>query len=99
MSPAPRYKARVDHNQSEIIAALEAVGCTVVAIGLPVDLLVGYRKRNFLIEVKNPNTDYGKNDRGTDEQRKFFYEWRGQVMKVSTAEEAVTLVSQAYDGR
>lgn len=45
-----------DGNQSDIITALRAVGATVQIItqvgnGCP-DLLVGYRRRAFLLEVK-----------------------------------------------
>lgn len=50
-------RARVDDNQAEIVAALRGVGASVellhrVGGGCP-DLLVGYRGRNFLIEVKD----------------------------------------------
>ena len=49
--------AKVDANQPEIVAALRAVGATVqplhtVGRGCP-DLLVGWRGRNHLIEVKD----------------------------------------------
>jgi len=90
----PKYAARVDDNESEIIQALESIGCDVIRIGKPVDLLVGYRKRNFLIEVKNPDNSYA----GTDEQKEFIRDWRGQVRIVETAMEAITLVTKAYGG-
>lgn len=49
---------RIDANQSEIVAALRACGCTVaitsdVGGGFP-DLVVGYQGRNFLLEIKTP---------------------------------------------
>ena len=47
-----RYAARVDANQMQIISALRAAGAYVWIIGLPVDLLVGYNKQTFLVEVK-----------------------------------------------
>ena len=89
----PRYAASVDLNQQEIIDALRQIGCQVVAIGTPVDLLVGYRARNFLIEVKRP----GEKPR-TKAQRDFLATWKGQVRVCSTAEEAVRLVIEAYGG-
>ena len=92
----PRYKLAADENQQEIVNALEKIGCSVFILGTPVDLLVGFGKRNFLIEVKSRNTDYGKKDRGTPTQRQFFTSWRGQVRKVWTAEEAIKLVTEAY---
>jgi len=94
----PKYAQKVDENEAEIVAALRAIGCDVERIGMPVDLLVGYRARNFLIEVKNPNTDYGKRNRSTDEQRRWIAGWKGQVRIVYTAEEAIDLVTNAYKG-
>jgi len=96
---APKHRARVDENQKDIVDALKKIGCTVETIGKPVDLLVGYRAHNFLIEVKNPDTDYGKNDRGTEVQDKFIAGWQGQIRKVTKAEEAIRLVSNAYGFR
>lgn len=96
MPRAPKYRQRVDGNQAEIVKALRQVGCSVIVIGKPVDLLVGYRAHNFLIEVKDPDSDYGKYDPGTKEQNEFIANWKGQVRKVYTTEEAIELVSKAY---
>ena len=49
-----RRDARRDENEVSIIEALRAAGASVTAIGQPVDLLVGYRERTFLFEVKKP---------------------------------------------
>lgn len=38
-----RYAARIDANQTQIVRALEACGAIVKVIGLPVDLLIGYK--------------------------------------------------------
>lgn len=53
-----RRAAKVDASQSEIVDALRKYGATVQSLakvgdGCP-DLLVGYRKKNFLMEVKEP---------------------------------------------
>ena len=97
----PRYALQTDHNQQEIIDALRKIGCQVEAIGRPVDLLVGHRGKNgihnFLFECKNPNTDYGKNNRGTKTQKDFISSWPGQVRIVESAEEAVMVVQTAYE--
>ena len=97
MSRAPKYAKKVDSNQKEIVDALKKIGCSVMVIGNPVDLLVGYRARNFLLEVKNPDTDYGRNDRSTVEQRRFFKNWKGQVRKVESAERAIHVVTMSYN--
>ena len=91
----PRYGKKADRNQKEIVKALEQVGATVLEIGHPVDLLVGYRAKNFLIEVKDPLQIPSKRQL-TDWQIEFFRDWRGQVRKVETAEEAIKLVTGAY---
>lgn len=100
MGRAPKYAKRADGNQRDVIAALEKIGCSVYIVGRPVDLLVGFRHFNFLIECKTTETRYGREDRGTDVQNDFIKSWKGQVRKVWTPEEAVELVQRAYrDGR
>jgi len=79
-----------DLNQPDFIHALKQIGCTVECIGEPVDLLVGYRKRNFLIECKSPKGAL------TPTQKKFFADWKGQVRKCKSAEEAIKLVTESY---
>jgi len=88
----PKYAASTDLNQKEIVDALKEIGCSVETIGRPVDLLIGFRKRNFLIEVKRP----GEKVR-TDTQRRFLADWQGQVRICSTPEEAIRLVTRAYE--
>lgn len=48
-----RYAARVDANQTAVVSALRAAGARVWIIGLPVDLLVGFRGGWLLVEVKD----------------------------------------------
>ena len=47
-----RHAKRVDANQDQIVVALRAAGAYVWIIGLPVDLLVGYKGHTFLVEIK-----------------------------------------------
>lgn len=91
----PRYGKNVDANQLEIVKDLEAIGCTVCEIGWPLDLLVGYRFHNFLIEVKDPAKPPSAR-KLTDEESDFFRDWRGQKRMVETSEEAIELVTKAY---
>ena len=65
-----RHAARVDSNQAAIVAALRQAGARVWIIGLPVDLLVGFRGRLMLMECKVP-----KKGRKTALQAEFFREW------------------------
>jgi len=70
-----RYAARVDQNQDQIVSALRAAGAYVWVIGLPVDLLVGYKGHTFLVEVKN-----GPRKRLTPLQADFFENWSGSTL-------------------
>ena len=86
-----RHKARVDANQSIIVDALRQVGARVVSLaaigkGCP-DLLVGFRGRNYLLEVKI--------DKGalTSMQVSFAEMWRGQVVVVRNVDEAIFAIT------
>lgn len=92
--PKPKYAAKVDGNQQEIVDALRKIGCDVLIVGMPVDLSVGYRSHNFYIEIKRP----GEKPR-TKTQKEFIKNWKGQVRVVETPEEAIRLVTRAYRGR
>ena len=81
-----RHAARTDASQVEIIKALRKIGAAVYVIGLPLDLLVSFRKRTMLIEVKVEGGTY------TKQQEKFMAEWPGEVHTVRTPEEAVAAV-------
>jgi len=83
---------RTDLNQPDIITALKRIGATVYVIGRPVDLLVGYRSHNYLLECKN----LGGRNKKTPAQEDFFRDWKGQVRICHSAEEAIKLVTEAY---
>ena len=70
-----RYAARVDANQEQIVSALRAAGAYVFIIGLPVDLLVGYNNRTFLVEIKD-----GPKKKLTKLQEDFFKNWTGGTL-------------------
>lgn len=83
-----RYAARVDANQTQIVSALRAAGAYVWIIGLPVDLLVGYKNHTFLVEIK---TDSKK--RLTKLQADFFENWMGGTLcRVDNAESALRMI-------
>jgi hypothetical protein len=83
-----RRAARVDANQAQIVSALRAAGAYVWIIGLPVDLLVGYKGHSFLVEIKN-----GPKERLTGLQQDFFENWSGSTLaRVDGPEAALRMI-------
>jgi hypothetical protein len=81
-----RRAARVDANQDQVVSALRAAGAYVWIIGLPVDLLVGYKGYTILMEVKD-----GPRKRLTALQEAFFAKWDGGTLsRVDGPESALT---------
>ena len=78
-----------DKNEPEIVAALESIGCIVVRLDKPLDLLCGYKGRNWLLEVK------GEGGRLTKDQVEFLESWKGQAAVIREAEEAIRIVTGA----
>ena len=80
-----RRAARVDANQSEIVAALREAGASVWIIGLPLDILCGYQGKTALIEVKTLNCKLNpKPSRHTQLQKEFMLTWRGGTVATVT---------------
>ena len=83
-----RYAKRVDANQDQIVSALIAAGAYVWIIGLPVDLLVGYKNHTFLVEIKN-----GPKKRLTGLQEDFFENWYGSTLaRIDGPEAALRMI-------
>jgi hypothetical protein len=83
-----RYAARVDANQQQVVSALRAAGAYVWIIGLPVDLLVGYKNHSWLMEVKD-----GPRKRLTALQEDFFANWSGGTLcRVDGPEAALRMI-------
>ena len=83
-----RYAARVDENQAAIVQALRGAGAYVWIIGLPVDLLVGYKDRTLLMEVKTTSKK-----RLTGLQADFFEKWMGGALcRVDSPEAALRMI-------
>ena len=81
---------RRDANEPEIIQALEQISCDVYQLDDPADLLVGYRARNFILEVKSLTGS------PTADQITFARNWRGQYAIVRTPEQAIKVVTKSY---
>lgn len=83
-----RYAARVDVNQAQIVSALRAAGAYVWIIGLPVDLLVGYKGHTFLVEIKD-----GPKKKLTKLQEDFFKNWSGSTLaRIDGPEAALRMI-------
>jgi hypothetical protein len=83
-----RYAARVDANQEQIVSALRGAGAYVWIIGLPVDLLVGYKNHTFLVELKS-----GSSKRLTKLQADFFENWSGSTLaRIDSPEAALRMI-------
>lgn len=91
-----RPKARKDGNHGEIVARFEALGCTVAQLhaagvaGWP-DLVVGLLGANRLVEIKNPETAYGRAGLNKNQQE-FNRDWRGEPMFTVCSEDEVTAI-------
>lgn len=91
-----KYAARKDSNQDEIIKALRQMGATVTSVhqignGLP-DILVGFRGKNFLLEIKDGKKPPSKR-RLTADEKKWFKLWRGHAHVVNSVDEAIEVIT------
>jgi len=88
-----RYAARKDANEAAIVKALRDAGAYVWIIGLPVDLLVGYKNWTFLMEIKTDSKA-----RFTGLQADFFQNWKGGTLCRVDCPEAAVMMLRALDG-
>lgn len=87
--PLPKYAAKRDKIEPDIIKALEFVGATVEQLSKRdvADLLVGFRGVNYLLEVKS-----GAAGRVSDGQQNWQDSWRGMVAVVRSVDEALEVL-------
>jgi hypothetical protein len=88
---------RVDANQPSIVDGLRKVGAEVqmlheVGKGCP-DILVGYRGKNWLMEIKNPGMPPSKR-KLTEDEADWHDRWqeKGQVAIVETTLDALIVI-------
>ena len=60
-----RHAARTDANQPEILEILRGIGAQAWFIGWPLDLLVAFRGRFHVLEVKMPGGKLSKKQKTT----------------------------------
>ena len=89
-----------DHNHDAIVKRFQALGCSVIemhATGIPgfPDLAVGAVGVTHLVEIKNPDTPYGRKGLN-DNQTTFARDWRGEKVWVARSEDDATLLVQRW---
>lgn len=78
-----QYKNKRDANEDAIVITLRAHGFDVVHTDKPLDLVVGYAGRTYLVEVKN-----GPKAKLTKFQEAFFGQWRGHATILTSVQDA-----------
>lgn len=80
----PKYTAKRDASEPEVVRTLRGLGFSVWRLDQPVDLLLGFRGKIYLAEVKTGKAKYNAN------QIKFIDEWRGRpVVKLTCDSDAI----------
>jgi len=83
-----RYANKRDLSEPEIVQTLEQCGFSVVRLDTPVDLLVGFRGRCWLVECKSSDKGYGKTLNAN--QSEFDAGWRGpKIVILRSAQDAM----------
>ena len=85
-----RRAARRDDNEKEIVFALRKAGAYVSFLDEPCDLLVGYKGRILLFEIKDGNKPPSAR-KLTEREQKFHDDWPGGSLYI------VTCVAEAID--
>jgi hypothetical protein len=85
------FAKRRDANEPTIVGALEAIGASVHRLDSPVDLLVGWRGENYLVEVKDGHKTPSQRPL-TDDEKFFIATWRGTALVVRCTAEALCAI-------
>jgi Holliday junction resolvase len=84
----PRHNPKRDAAEPEVVTALKQCGFSVERMDKPVDLLVGFRGRCWIVEVKSSDKGYGKDLNAN--QKKFADAWRGPpIVILRSAQDAI----------
>ena len=95
-----RRAARTDANHKAIVQALSAYGASVIdssrlGSGYP-DLTIGHAEKTLLMEVKNPDTAYGRKGLN-DNQKRWVQGWKGGAYCVVDSVEAALRAVKAME--
>lgn len=89
--------SKKDANHDDLVSVFERLGCTVAqmhACGVPgyPDITVGCMGRTWLVELKSPDSAYGRSGLN-DNQSAFAKNWRGgRVYLASSHDDVIALV-------
>lgn len=91
----PPRRKRKDENHASVVRHLVAVGATVTDLsdvggGCP-DLLVGFRRANYLLEIKDGSKSASRR-KLTWDQVLYHSTWQGQVCVVCDEKEALRAI-------
>jgi hypothetical protein len=90
-----RKYARVDDNQKEIVQALRDIGATVESTatigGGFADIVVGFRNKNYLIEIKDGSKPPSR-QKLTPDETEFHAKWQGQIDVARSVDEALKII-------
>lgn len=94
----PRFAAKVDRNQAEIVKAFRQIGATVLVLsavgkGCP-DTLIGWRGKNYLVEIKDGEKAPSA-QKLTSDQVTFHGSWAGHVCVANSIEDAISKIVAA----
>ena len=81
-----RWAKRRDSNAAEIIHALKTAGVTVEVIDVPCDLLLGFRGRDYLAEIKTSKGGL------SPRQRLFHAKWPHPIPIFRSSDDALAWV-------
>lgn len=93
----PRFK-RTDNNQKKIVATLRQIPqlsvMSIAHVGGGIgDIIVGYRGKNYLFEIKN-KADY-KHKQFTEAEKEFMKNWKGQHCVIYNSDDALEILGLA----
>ena len=91
-----RRAAKVDANQTEIVQALRQIGAVVQSLAAVgngcADLLVGFRGKNWLLEIKDGSKPPSA-QKLTPDQVEWHRVWAGHVVVVNSVESAIAAIN------
>lgn len=81
-------RQRSDLNQAGIVKELRSIGCTVFVISATckIDIIVGWRGKNYLFEIKQPGKELRPKQKGLHAS------WKGQIDRAESFEDCMRIM-------